>query len=202
MQHVEGAAGGHVPDNIAVVSNPDVLPCSSNTTIPYTVNTLDEHRTMIMVANQGFNNNVPEEHNLAGSRIRENTLKAEGYLHDIGAISMIASNSQAMGRCGEIISRTWQTASKNKIERGALPEDQDSDNFRVMRYIAKYTINPAISYGISEWVGSIEVGKVADLVLWDFADFGVKPHLVLKSGFIAWSQMVRTCSPVARLRVG
>jgi len=192
--HTEGAGGGHAPDIITVVAHPNVLPSSTNPTRPYTRNTLDEHLDMLMVCHH-LSKDIPEDIAFAESRIRAETIAAEDVLHDLGAISMMSSDSQAMGRCGEVILRTWKTASKNKVQRGALPEDRsldgrEADNFRVKRYIAKYTINPAITHGMSHVIGSVEVGKIADLVFWDFANFGAKPNLVLKSGFIAWAQMV------------
>ncbi|WP_372425895.1 urease subunit alpha [Salinarimonas chemoclinalis] len=188
--HTEGAGGGHAPDIIKVAGLPNVLPSSTNPTRPFTVNTIDEHLDMLMVCHH-LDPSIPEDLAFAESRIRKETIAAEDILHDIGALSMIASDSQAMGRVGEVITRTWQTAHKMKTQRGALPEDQGSgaDNFRVKRYIAKYTINPAIAHGISRHIGSIEVGKMADLVLWDPAFFGVKPHLVLKGGTIVAAAM-------------
>lgn len=188
--HTEGAGGGHAPDIIKVVENQNVLPSSTNPTRPYTRNTLDEHLDMLMVCHH-LSRNIPEDVAFAESRIRAETIAAEDVLHDLGAISMMSSDSQAMGRCGEVILRTWHTAHKNKLQRGSLPEDKDTgaDNFRVKRYISKYTINPAIAQGMSHIIGSIEVGKLADLVLWDPADFGSKPKLVVKSGMIAWAQM-------------
>jgi len=177
-----------------VVAHPNVLPSSTNPTRPFTRNTLDEHLDMLMVCHH-LSKDIPEDIAFAESRIRAETIAAEDILHDLGAISMMSSDSQAMGRCGEVILRTWKTASKNKAQRGQLPEDRtkegrEADNFRVKRYIAKYTINPSIAHGMSHVIGNIEVGKIADLVFWDFANFGAKPNLVLKSGFIAWSQMV------------
>ncbi|KAF3921568.1 Urease [Arthrobotrys entomopaga] len=188
--HTEGAGGGHAPDIISVVEHPNVLPSSTNPTRPYTKNTLDEHLDMLMVCHH-LSKNIPEDVAFAESRIRAETIAAEDVLHDTGAISMMSSDSQAMGRCGEVILRTWKTASKNKLQRGPLPEDEGTgaDNYRVKRYISKYTINPAIAHGMSHLLGSIEVGKLADLVLWTPAQFGAKPELVLKSGFISWSQM-------------
>ena len=188
--HTEGAGGGHAPDIISVVEHPNVLPSSTNPTRPYTRNTLDEHLDMLMVCHH-LSRNIPEDVAFAESRIRAETIAAEDVLHDLGAISMISSDSQAMGRCGEVILRTWNTAHKNKVQRGTLPEDKDTDadNFRVKRYVSKYTINPAITQGMAHLIGSIEVGKVADLVVWTPANFGVKPALVLKSGFISWAQM-------------
>ena len=198
--HTEGAGGGHAPDIITVVSHANVLPSSTNPTRPYTRNTLDEHLDMLMVCHH-LSKHIPEDIAFAESRIRAETIAAEDVLHDLGAISMMSSDSQAMGRCGEVILRTWKTASKNKLQRGTLLEDRsaegrEADNFRVKRYIAKYTINPAIAHGMSHVIGSIEVGKIADLVFWDFANFGAKPNMILKSGFIAWAQMV--ISPATR----
>ncbi|HWW99615.1 urease subunit alpha [Collimonas sp.] len=187
--HTEGAGGGHAPDIIAAVGNSNVLPSSTNPTRPFTVNTLDEHLDMLMVCHH-LDAAIAEDVAFAESRIRRETIAAEDILHDIGAISMMSSDSQAMGRVGEVIMRTWQTAHKMKVQRGALAEDSDrADNFRVKRYIAKYTINPAITHGIAHVVGSIEVGKIADLVLWKPAFFGVKPSTILKSGMIAAAQM-------------
>jgi urease subunit alpha len=187
--HSEGAGGGHAPDILKAVSLPNVLPSSTNPTMPYTVNTLEEHLDMLMVCHH-LSSKIPEDIAFAESRIRPETMAAEDVLHDIGAISMMSSDSQAMGRLGEVITRTWQTAHKMKLERGALPEDSTrNDNHRIKRYIAKYTINPAIAQGVSKYVGSIEVGKIADLVLWSPAFFGVKPNLIIKGGFIAASLM-------------
>jgi len=187
--HSEGAGGGHAPDIIRVCGEPNVLPSSTNPTRPYTVNTLDEHLDMLMVCHH-LDPNLPEDVAFAESRIRGETIAAEDILHDLGAISMISSDSQAMGRIGEVITRTWQTADKMKQQRGSLPQDSASaDNFRIRRYIAKYTINPAIAHGFGHIVGSIEVGKFADLVLWKPAFFGSKPEMVIKGGVIAWSQM-------------
>ena len=187
--HTEGAGGGHAPDIIAAVGESNVLPSSTNPTRPYTVNTLDEHLDMLMVCHH-LDSAIAEDIAFAESRIRRETIAAEDILHDIGAISMMSSDSQAMGRVGEVIMRTWQTADKMKAQRGALPEDSSRhDNFRCKRYIAKYTINPAITHGISHVVGSIEVGKIADLVVWKPAFFGVKPSMILKSGMIAAAQM-------------
>ncbi len=188
--HTEGAGGGHSPDIIKVCGEANVLPSSTNPTRPYTLNTLDEHLDMLMVCHH-LDPNIPEDVSFAESRIRRETIAAEDILHDLGAFSMISSDSQAMGRVGEVIIRTWQTAHKMKVQRGILssPEATRADNFRAKRYIAKYTINPAITHGISEYVGSIEVGKIADLCLWSPAFFGVKPEMVIKGGFIAWSQM-------------
>ncbi|HRV91490.1 MAG TPA: urease subunit alpha [Anaerolineae bacterium] len=187
--HTEGAGGGHAPDIIKIASFPYILPSSTNPTRPYTVNTIAEHLDMLMVCHH-LNSQVPEDVAFAESRIRAETIAAEDILHDLGVISIIASDSQAMGRVGEVITRTWQTAHKMKVQRGALPEDSAAnDNFRVKRYVAKYTINPAIAHGISHEIGSIEPGKLADLVLWQPAMFGVKPEMVVKGGFIAWSVM-------------
>ncbi|HBV21972.1 MAG TPA: urease subunit alpha, partial [Nitrosomonas sp.] len=187
--HTEGAGGGHAPDIMKVVELENVLPSSTNPTRPYTRNTLDEHLDMLMVCHH-LSANIPEDVAFAESRIRKETIAAEDILHDIGAISMMASDSQAMGRIGEVVTRTWQTAHKMKVQRGALKEDSArNDNFRVKRYIAKYTINPAITHGISHAVGSIEVGKYADLVIWRPAHFGVKPSVILKGGMIAAALM-------------
>ena len=187
--HTEGAGGGHAPDIIKVCGEANVLPSSTNPTRPYTVNTLDEHLDMLMVCHH-LDRNIPEDVAFAESRIRGETIAAEDVLHDLGAISMMSSDSQAMGRVGEVITRTWQTAHKMRGERGRLPGERgDNDNLRVRRYIAKYTINPAITHGIAHEVGSVEVGKLADLVLWKPAFFGAKPELVIKGGFIAWAQM-------------
>lgn len=189
--HTEGAGGGHAPDIISVVEHGNVLPSSTNPTRPYTRNTLDEHLDMLMVCHH-LSKNIPEDVAFAESRIRAETIAAEDVLHDMGAISMMSSDSQAMGRCGEVILRTWNTAHKNKIQRGTLKEDEGTgaDNFRVKRYISKYTINPAIAQGMSHLVGSVEVGKLADLVLWTPANFGTKPTMVIKSGMISHMQMV------------
>ncbi len=187
--HTEGAGGGHAPDIIKVCGELNVLPSSTNPTRPYTVNTLDEHLDMLMVCHH-LSPSIPEDVAFAESRIRRETIAAEDILHDLGAFSIISSDSQAMGRVGEVIIRTWQTGHKMKVQRGALAEDSSrNDNFRAKRYVAKYTINPAIAHGIAHQVGSIEVGKLADLCLWRPALFGVKPELVLKGGFIAWAQM-------------
>ena len=187
--HTEGAGGGHAPDIIAAIGQSNVLPSSTNPTRPYTVNTLDEHLDMLMVCHH-LDASITEDIAFAESRIRRETIAAEDILHDLGAISMMSSDSQAMGRVGEVIMRTWQTAHKMKVQRGALKEDvRRHDNFRVKRYIAKYTINPAITHGIAHMVGSIEPGKIADLVLWKPAFFGVKPSMILKSGMIAAAQM-------------
>lgn len=187
--HTEGAGGGHAPDIIRIAGMPNILPSSTNPTRPYTCNTIAEHLDMLMVCHH-LDKNVPEDIAFADSRIRPETIAAEDILHDLGAISMMSSDSQAMGRVGEVIIRTWQTAHKMKIQRGPLPEDSpENDNFRVKRYIAKYTINPAIANGISRWVGSVEVGKLADLVLWRPEFFGVKPFMILKGGVIMRAEM-------------
>ena len=187
--HSEGAGGGHAPDILRVCGEANVLPSSTNPTRPYTVNTIDEHLDMLMVCHH-LDPNLPEDVAFAESRIRGETIAAEDILHDLGAISIMGSDAQAMGRVGEVITRTWQTADKMRRQRGPLPEDaQDNDNFRIKRYVAKYTINPAIAHGISNLIGSVEVGKVADLVLWKPAFFGAKPEMVIKGGIIAWSQM-------------
>jgi urease subunit alpha len=187
--HTEGAGGGHAPDIIKVCGQANVLPSSTNPTRPYTVNTLDEHLDMLMVCHH-LDPSIPEDVAFAESRIRRETIAAEDILHDLGAFSIISSDSQAMGRIGEVITRTWQTAHKMKVQRGALaPDSSQHDNYRVKRYVAKYTINPAITHGIANYVGSVEVGKLADLCLWRPAFFGVKPEMVIKGGMIAWSQM-------------
>jgi urease subunit alpha len=187
--HTEGAGGGHAPDIIKLCGLPNVLPSSTNPTRPFTVNTVDEHLDMLMVCHH-LDPRIPEDVAFAESRIRRETIAAEDILHDLGAFSMMSSDSQAMGRVGEVIIRTWQTADKMKRQRGRLPEDGDrSDNFRVKRYIAKYTINPALTHGLAEHIGSVEVGKLADLVVWSPAFFGVKPDLVLKAGTIAAALM-------------
>jgi len=187
--HTEGAGGGHAPDIIKVAGLPNVLPSSTNPTMPYTVNTVDEHLDMLMVCHH-LHANIAEDLAFAESRIRRETIAAEDILHDLGVFSMMSSDSQAMGRVGEVIIRTWQAAHKMKSQRGTLPEDNARhDNFRVKRYIAKYTINPAITQGISHVVGSIEVGKLADLVVWKPAFFGVKPSLIIKGGMIAAAAM-------------
>ncbi|WP_341527128.1 urease subunit alpha [Nostoc sp. UHCC 0302] len=189
--HTEGAGGGHAPDIIKVCSQANVLPSSTNPTRPYTVNTLDEHLDMLMVCHH-LDPAIAEDVAFAESRIRRETIAAEDILHDLGAFSMISSDSQAMGRVGEVIIRTWQTSHKMKVQRGTLnPQgtEQRADNFRAKRYVAKYTINPAITHGIAQYVGSVEEGKLADLCLWRPAFFGVKPEIVIKGGMIAWSQM-------------
>jgi urease subunit alpha len=186
--HTEGAGGGHAPDIIRVCGLPNVIPSSTNPTRPYTRNTLDEHLDMLMVCHH-LDPSIPEDIAFAESRIRRETIAAEDILHDLGAFSIISSDSQAMGRVGEVITRTWQTAHKMKVQRGSLPGDGAADNARVKRYIAKYTINPAIAQGVSGHIGSVEVGKLADLVLWTPAFFGVKPDLVLKCGTIATAMM-------------
>jgi urease subunit alpha len=186
--HTEGAGGGHAPDIITVASESFVLPSSTNPTRPHTVNTLDEHLDMLMVCHH-LNPHVPEDLAFAESRIRPSTIAAEDLLHDIGAISMIGSDSQAMGRIGEVVLRTWQTAHVMKRRRGALPGDGAADNARARRYVAKYTICPAVAHGLDHEVGSVEVGKLADLVLWEPAFFGVRPHAVIKGGMIAWAAM-------------
>jgi len=187
--HTEGAGGGHAPDIIRLCGEPYVLPSSTNPTRPFTKNTVDEHLDMLMVCHH-LDKNIPEDIAFAESRIRGETIAAEDILHDMGAISMMSSDSQAMGRVGEVVCRTWQTAHKMKEQRGALPEDPTgADNFRVRRYIAKYTINPAIACGIAKHIGSVEVGKLADLVLWKPAFFGIKPEMVIKGGAIAQAQM-------------
>jgi urease subunit alpha len=188
--HTEGAGGGHAPDIIKAAMYPNVLPSSTNPTRPYTVNTIDEHLDMLMVCHH-LDKNVPEDVSFADSRIRPETIAAEDILHDMGVFSMMSSDSQAMGRVAEVITRTWQTAHKMKVQRGALAQDEGSgnDNFRVKRYVSKYTINPAISHGISEYVGSIEAGKLADIVLWKPAMFGVKPEMMIKGGMIIAARM-------------
>jgi urease subunit alpha len=186
--HTEGAGGGHAPDIITVVSQPNVLPSSTNPTRPHTVNTIEEHLDMLMVCHH-LNAAVPEDLAFAESRIRPSTIAAEDFLHDMGAISIISSDSQAMGRVGEVVLRTWQTAHVMKKRRGSLPGDGRSDNLRARRYVAKYTINPAVAQGLDAEIGSVESGKLADLVLWDPAFFGVKPQLVIKGGQIAYAQM-------------
>lgn len=189
--HTEGAGGGHAPDIIKIASEAHILPSSTNPTRPFTINTIDEHLDMLMVCHH-LDSSIPEDVAFADSRIRPETIAAEDILHDKGVFSMISSDSQAMGRVGEVIIRTWQTADKMKKQFGPLTEDADleaCDNFRIKRYIAKYTINPAIAHGISHMVGSVEPGKWADLVLWKPAFFGVKPEMILKGGFIAYAQM-------------
>ncbi|MDF3303634.1 urease subunit alpha [Rhodococcus sp. T2V] len=186
--HTEGAGGGHAPDIITVAAHPNVLPSSTNPTRPHTVNTLDEHLDMLMVCHH-LSPAIPEDLAFAESRIRPSTIAAEDLLHDLGAISMIGSDSQAMGRIGEVVLRTWQTAHVMKRRRGFLPGDSGADNQRVQRYVAKYTICPAVAHGLEDEIGSVEVGKLADLVLWDPAFFGVRPHAVIKGGMIAWAAM-------------
>ena len=203
MYHTEGAGGGHAPDIIAVAGQMNCLPSSTNPTNPYTVNTFDEHLDMIMVCHH-LNPAVPEDVAFAESRIRAQTIAAEDVLHDIGAISMLGSDSQGMGRINEVICRTWQLASKMKDQRGRLPEERSriGDNERIKRYIAKYTINAARTFGIDDTVGSLEGGKLADVVLWRPGFFGIKPELVVKGGFIVWSAMgdsaasLMTCEPI------
>jgi urease subunit alpha len=187
--HTEGAGGGHAPDIIRIASFPNILPSSTNPTMPFTANTLAEHLDMLMVCHH-LNPQVPEDVAFAESRIRPETIAAEDILHDLGVFSMLSSDSQAMGRVGEVVTRTWQTAHKMKVQRGPLAQDSErNDNFRVKRYVAKYTINPAITHGMAHTIGSIEAGKLADLVLWRPAFFGVKPDMIVKGGFIAWSVM-------------
>ena len=186
--HTEGAGGGHAPDIITVAGQPNVLPSSTNPTRPYTRNTMDEHLDMLMVCHH-LKPSIPEDLAFAESRIRPSTMAAEDVLHDLGAISMIGSDSQAMGRIGEVALRTWQTAHVMKHRRGSLPGDGAADNHRARRYVAKYTICPAVAHGLDDEIGSVEPGKLADLVLWDPAFFGVRPHLVVKGGMIAWAQM-------------
>jgi urease subunit alpha len=187
--HTEGAGGGHAPDIIKVCGLPNVLPSSTNPTRPYTVNTIDEHLDMLMVCHH-LDPRIPEDVAFAESRIRRETIAAEDILHDLGAFSMMSSDSQAMGRCGEVLTRTWQTADKMKRQRGKLPEDSDrNDNFRVKRYLAKYTINPALTHGLAEYIGSVEIGKLADLVLWSPVFFGVKPDVILRGGMIVAALM-------------
>jgi urease subunit alpha len=187
--HTEGAGGGHAPDIIRVCGEPNVLPSSTNPTRPFTVNTLDEHLDMLMVCHH-LDPSIPEDVAFAESRIRGETIAAEDILHDLGAISMMSSDSQAMGRVGEVVTRTWQTAHKMRAQRGRLAGERgENDNLRIRRYVAKYTVNPAVAHGMAHLVGSLEVGKLADLVLWRPAFFGAKPELVVKGGFIAWAQM-------------
>ncbi len=186
--HTEGAGGGHAPDIIKVASHENVLPSSTNPTRPYTRNTLDEHLDMLMVCHH-LKPTIPEDLAFAESRIRPSTMAAEDVLHDLGAISMIGSDSQAMGRIGETIIRTWQTAHVMKARRGPLPGDGAADNLRARRYVAKYTIAPAVTHGLASSIGSVKAGKLADLVLWEPAFFGVRPHVVLKAGVIAWANM-------------
>jgi urease subunit alpha len=188
--HTEGAGGGHAPDIIKAAMYPNVLPSSTNPTRPFTVNTIDEHLDMLMVCHH-LDSTVPEDVAFADSRIRPETIAAEDILHDMGVFSMMSSDSQAMGRVSEVITRTWQTAHKMKVQRGALPEDEGkgNDNYRIKRYVSKYTINPAITHGISEYVGSLEAGKMADLVLWKPAMFGVKPEMIIKGGMIIAARM-------------
>ena len=188
--HTEGAGGGHAPDIIKAAMYQNILPSSTNPTRPYTINTIDEHLDMLMVCHH-LDKSVPEDVAFADSRIRPETIAAEDILHDMGVFSMMSSDSQAMGRVGEVITRTWQTADKMKKQRGPLPEDAENgnDNFRVKRYVAKYTINPAITHGISDYVGSLEPGKIADLVLWKPAMFGAKPEMIIKGGMIMASKM-------------
>jgi urease subunit alpha len=187
--HTEGAGGGHAPDILRVCGEPNVLPSSTNPTRPFTKNTLDEHLDMLMVCHH-LDRKIPEDVAFAESRIRAETIAAEDVLHDLGALSIVSSDSQAMGRVGEVICRTWQTAAKMKEERGRLPEERGhNDNLRVRRYVAKYTINPAIAHGMAHEIGSVEVGKWADLVLWRPAFFGIRPEVVLKGGLIAWAEM-------------
>ncbi|WP_255152244.1 urease subunit alpha [Halorarius halobius] len=201
--HIEGAGGGHAPDIMEMVGESNMLPSSTNPSMPYTVNTFDEHLDMVMVCHH-LNPDVPEDVAFAESRVRAETIAAEDVLHDMGAISMMSSDSQAMGRMAEVVSRTWQTASKMRSQRGPLPEDEgtEADNQRIKRYIAKYTVNPARAAGIDAYVGSIEPGKVADVCLWDPAFFGVKPSMTFKSGFPVHSEMgeangsLMTCEPV------
>lgn len=188
--HTEGAGGGHAPDIIKVAMYPNVLPASTNPTRPFTVNTVDEHLDMLMVCHH-LSRQIKEDVSFADSRIRPDTIAAEDILHDMGVLSIMSSDSQAMGRVGEVITRTWQTASKMRDQRGVLAQDQghDNDNFRIKRYVSKYTINPAIAHGISSYIGSVEVGKIADLILWNPAFFGVKPAMIIKGGMIIASKM-------------
>lgn len=201
--HTEGAGGGHAPDIIRAASAANILPSSTNPTMPFTINTIDEHLDMLMVCHH-LDKRIPEDVAFADSRIRPETIAAEDVLHDMGIFSMMSSDSQAMGRVGEVITRTWQTATKMKDERGTIEEDKgnNNDNFRVKRYIAKYTINPAITHGISSYVGSVEVGKFADLVLWNPVFFGIKPEIIIKGGMIISAKMgdanasIPTCQPI------
>jgi urease subunit alpha len=200
--HTEGAGGGHAPDIIKVAGEPNCLPSSTNPTNPFTINTIDEHLDMIMTCHH-LNPQVPEDVAFAESRIRAETVAAEDVLHDLGTISMLGSDSQGMGRIGETVTRTWQVAASMKAQRGPLPEEKgDNDNERVLRYLAKYTINPAITFGIERYVGSFRPGALADLVVWKPAFFGAKPEVILKGGFIAWSAMgdanasLMTCQPI------
>ena len=201
--HIEGAGGGHAPDIMEMVGEPNVLPSSTNPSMPYTDNTFDEHLDMVMVCHH-LNPDVPEDVAFAESRVRAETIAAEDVLHDVGAISMMATDSQAMGRMAELVPRTWQTASKMKAQRGPLPEDEGTgaDNHRILRYLAKYTVNPAISAGIEPYVGTLEPGKLADVCVWDPAFFGIKPAMVFKGGFPVSSEMgeangsLMTCEPV------
>ena len=203
--HIEGAGGGHAPDIMEMVGEPNMLPSSTNPSMPYTDNTFDEHLDMVMVCHH-LNPDVPEDVAFAESRVRAETIAAEDVLHDMGAISMMTSDAQAMGRVAEVVSRTWQTASKMKTQRGALPEDadEDGDNHRIKRYLAKYTINPAIASGIDSYVGRLEPGKLADICLWDPAFFGIKPAMTFKGGFPVHSEMgeangsLMTCEPVVQ----
>lgn len=189
MYHTEGAGGGHAPDLIKSAGYMNVLPASTNPTLPYTVNTIDEHLDMVMVAHN-LNPSVPEDIAFADSRIRSESIAAEDILQDMGVFSMMSSDAQAMGRIGEVVLRTWQTADKMKMQRGIMEGDSEhSDNNRAKRYIAKYTINPSITHGISDYVGSVEVGKIADLVIWDPKFFGAKPEMILKNGMAVSSLM-------------
>ncbi|MFW6435311.1 MAG: urease subunit alpha [Halovenus sp.] len=205
MFHIEGAGGGHAPDIIELVGEPNALPSSTNPSMPFTENTVDEHLDMVMICHH-LDDDVPEDVAFAESRIRAETLAAEDVLHDVGAVSIMTSDSQAMGRMAEVICRTWQTADKMKQQRGPLPgdEDTDNDNERILRYVAKYTINPAITAGIDQYVGSLEPGKLADVALWDPAFFGIKPSMVFKGGFPVMSSMgeangsLMTCEPIVQ----
>ncbi|MBN9564411.1 MAG: urease subunit alpha, partial [Alphaproteobacteria bacterium] len=194
--HTEGAGGGHAPDIIKIAGLANVLPSSTNPTRPYTVNTIDEHHDMLMVCHH-LDPRIPEDVAFADSRIRRETIAAEDILHDLGVLSMMSSDSQAMGRVGEVVIRTWQTAHKMKQQRGALPGDGDADNARVKRYVAKYTINPAITHGLAREIGSVETGKLADLVLWSPAFFGLKPDLVIKGGMIVMAPMADPNASIA-----